>query len=79
MPPRKKEASQNKKPVYDSNLAGIMLTFVSVALLALFFFALFTPAYRTLALTIPVAVFTTIALGALAAVGWEISRSQYEE
>ncbi len=61
------------------NLSGIMLTFASVALLALFLFGILTPAYRMLALAVPVTVLTVAALLASAAIGWEISRSQYED
>jgi CBS domain containing-hemolysin-like protein len=73
-------AAKKQAPAKDKktdNLAGIMLTVVSIGLLFLFIFGLLTPRYWALAISIPVGIFTCAVLAAIAVIGWDLAKKQY--
>lgn len=57
-----------------TKLSGVLLTLVSMVLIVVFVWAVLTPAYWKLAVTIPVAVGTVGALVLLGYIGWELSK-----
>jgi hypothetical protein len=65
-----------KKPKPD-NIIGVLMTVVSIGLLALFLFGLLTPGYRQLTLSISVGIIGSGLLICSAVLGWRMTQRQY--